>query len=235
MNEDAIERGKAMYHAVFGHESSDDLTGLREFTLEHLYADIWSRNAITLRERCIITVALLAAQGRDGELRQHLRAAVHQGLSKDELLEIMIHVAHYAGWPTGHSGQQAVLDVLGISAQELVGLNVKLAEAEKRGDPEAIAFLDGVLADDLIFRRANGEVVTKAKYLADLKPDAYDRLETTVETVTVHPDAAVVEVKVVAQRKGDEHAAEYKNIRRFVKRGGGWQLVAWLNTKIKDL
>ena len=52
----------------------------------------------------MITVALLAAQGRDDELRSHLQGAANQGISAIEMEEIMIHVAHYAGWPAGHHG-----------------------------------------------------------------------------------------------------------------------------------
>jgi alkylhydroperoxidase/carboxymuconolactone decarboxylase family protein YurZ len=52
---------------------------------------------ISMRERSMITVALLAAQGRHEELISHIRGARDQGISKEQILEIMIHVAHYAG------------------------------------------------------------------------------------------------------------------------------------------
>lgn len=111
--------GLAMYEALFGKQNKEPLIGLRQFTINHLFAKIWSRSRdpideeqmISLRERSMITVALLAAQGRDEELKKHIRGARHQGISKKQVLEIMIHVAHYAGWPAGNSGQRRALEV----------------------------------------------------------------------------------------------------------------------------
>ena len=61
-----------------------------------------------------MTIALLAAQGRPDQLKSHLRGARlgEDKLTKDEILELMIHVAHYAGWAAGASGQAAALSVL---------------------------------------------------------------------------------------------------------------------------
>jgi alkylhydroperoxidase/carboxymuconolactone decarboxylase family protein YurZ len=55
----------------------------------------------------MITVALLAAQGRDDEFKTHLEGAANQGISAIQIEEIMIHVAHYAGWAAGHHGLAA--------------------------------------------------------------------------------------------------------------------------------
>lgn len=114
----ATPEGLTMHQTIFGKPNEEPLIGLREFTINHLFANIWGRSVnpadskkmISLRERSIITVALLAAQGRDAELRKHIGAARHQGLSKEQILEIMIHVAHYAGWPAGNSGQRIALE-----------------------------------------------------------------------------------------------------------------------------
>lgn len=104
-DETARERGLRIYEEVFGSprsmEGADDLA---EMTVDHLFANVWSRPALNPRDRSLITVALLAAQGRDDELRSHLRGAENQGISEAEVQEIMIHVAHYAGWPAGHHG-----------------------------------------------------------------------------------------------------------------------------------
>jgi 4-carboxymuconolactone decarboxylase len=111
--------GLATYEALFGEPNKKPLIGLRKFTINHLFAKIWSRSLypndeagmITMRERSMITVALLAAQGRNEQLKEHLKGARNRGISKDQALEIMIHVAHYAGWAAGNSGQGAVLEV----------------------------------------------------------------------------------------------------------------------------
>jgi 4-carboxymuconolactone decarboxylase len=118
------EMGQEMYREVFGKPFFDTdqpapLVGVREFTINHLFANVWSRSrneldgsntGITLRERRLITIALLAAQGRADQLRDHVNGARRAGISKEVLLETMIHVAHYAGWPAGASGQSVVKD-----------------------------------------------------------------------------------------------------------------------------
>ena len=227
--------GLKVYQEVFGKPAGASMLGLREFTINHLFARIWSRSSallqaepeMTLRERSMITVALLAAAGRAEELKAHLEAAKHLGITRDQALEIMIHVAHYAGWPAGHSGQERVVEVFGAEA-ELTDLTRKMTDAEKCGD---VPFFREVLAEDLIFRRAKGAVVTKEQFILDLKEDAYEKLEANVLEVRDYPDGAVVNVKVIAKRRGEESEAQYLNVRRFVRRDGKWQLIAWLNTE----
>lgn len=228
--------GLKIYQEVFGKPAGPSMLGLREFTINHLFARIWSRSsvslekepAITLRERSMITVALLAAAGRAEELKAHLEAAKHLGITKQQALEIMIHVAHYAGWPAGHSGQERVLEVFGAEA-ELTDLIRKMTEAEKRGDAP---FFREVLAEDLVFRRAKGAVVTKEQFILDLKEDAFEKLEANLLEVRTYRDAAVVKVRVTAKRRGEGSEGQYLNVRRFVKRDGKWQLIAWLNTEV---
>ena len=107
MSDSAKERGQAVYKKLFGEEreSKPDDTALDGFTIEHLFADVWSRPNLQMSQRSMITVALLAALGRDRELARHIEGALHLGITRDEIIEIMIHVAHYAGWPPGHNGQ----------------------------------------------------------------------------------------------------------------------------------
>ena len=116
--------GQKMYEEVLGKPVFADnqmppLIGVREFTVNHLFANVWSRSlnvsgenpGITLRERRLITMALLAAQGRSDQLKDHVRGASRAGIAKEVLLELMIHVAHYAGWPAGASGQAIVQNI----------------------------------------------------------------------------------------------------------------------------
>lgn len=111
--------GQEMYEMLFGKPAKMPLCGLREFTINHLFANVWSRSRppideahmISLKERSMITVSLVAAQGRTEELESHIRGALHQGISKEQVLEIMIHVAHYAGWPAGNNGQRVAMNV----------------------------------------------------------------------------------------------------------------------------
>jgi 4-carboxymuconolactone decarboxylase len=106
------ERGQEVYERVFGRRKSnfDDL--LDDFTIDHLFANVWSRDEhLSTVDRSKITVAMLAALGRDSELKTHIKGALQQGTLDEELEEIMVHVAHYAGWPAGHRGLDILHDV----------------------------------------------------------------------------------------------------------------------------
>lgn len=231
-NDSAVKRGQDTYQRLFGEKSSDDQTGLRQFTIAHLFADIWSREEqLPMRDRSMITVALLAAQGRVDELRQHIAGALHQKITQGQILEIMIHVAHYAGWPAGHSGQRIALQV--FEEQKLRDLNIKIGEAEKNGDVE---FLESILAENLIFERANKNVVNKEEYLAALSSGArtYESLVTDQIKVGLDDDNAVVTLRVTTKGKlnGEEFSGQFTNVRRFVRLNGQWQCVEWRNTRI---
>ena len=63
------------------------------------WGHVWSRDTISLRERSMMTIALLAGLGNDGELALHLRAIPNTGASRDDVLEALMHVAVYAGVP----------------------------------------------------------------------------------------------------------------------------------------
>lgn len=104
-------RGEAILQQMFGGvpvvpETSQDMMSM---TVEHLFGDVWSRDGLALRDRSLITVAVLAALGREPQLALHLRGALRLGLTPVELREALMHVAHYSGWPTGLRGL-ALLD-----------------------------------------------------------------------------------------------------------------------------
>lgn len=72
---------------------------LAELTDDVLFGDVWQREELSPRDRSLITVAALAANGNTEQLRGHLNLAKTNGLSEVELAEVMIHLAFYAGWP----------------------------------------------------------------------------------------------------------------------------------------
>jgi 4-carboxymuconolactone decarboxylase len=78
---------------------------VRELSITHLFAHVWNRPTLSMRDRSLITITLLAAQGRTDQLRDHIRGARHRGMTRDEIMETMVQVAHYAGWPSGIGGQ----------------------------------------------------------------------------------------------------------------------------------
>lgn len=72
---------------------------LAEITHSLLFGDIWRRDILTPRERSLITLACLAALGREKQLGWHIGFAGENGLSRRELSEAFTHLAFYAGWP----------------------------------------------------------------------------------------------------------------------------------------
>jgi 4-carboxymuconolactone decarboxylase len=72
---------------------------LVELTDDVLFGDIWTRPQLPPRDRSLITVAALVALYRTDQLESHLRRALDNGLTVDELAEVITHLAFYAGWP----------------------------------------------------------------------------------------------------------------------------------------
>ena len=76
---------------------------LVELTDDVLFGDVWERPGLSKRDRSMITVAALVALNRTEQLPGHLRRAIENGVTVDELTEAITHLAFYAGWPTAMS------------------------------------------------------------------------------------------------------------------------------------
>ena len=72
---------------------------LAELTDDVLFGDVWEREGLSQRDRSLITVAALIANGNTDQLPGHLNRARTNGISEAELSEVMTHLAFYAGWP----------------------------------------------------------------------------------------------------------------------------------------
>ena len=77
------------------------------------FGDVWSRPGLPVRDRSMITVALLAALGQPEELRSHIAGALNVGITREEIVEILTHVSIYAGVPAAGSAMRVAADVLG--------------------------------------------------------------------------------------------------------------------------
>jgi 4-carboxymuconolactone decarboxylase len=76
---------------------------LAELTDEVLFGDVWDRPELARRDRSLITVASLVTNGNTEQLVSHLRLAKQNGLTEAELVEAIVHLAFYAGWPRAMS------------------------------------------------------------------------------------------------------------------------------------
>lgn len=71
-----------------------------EMSVGHLFGDVWGRPGLSLRDRQLVTLAANIALARPSGNHSHYLSAMHLGITKEEICEVMIQVGHYAGWPT---------------------------------------------------------------------------------------------------------------------------------------
>ncbi len=117
-DEEHYQQGMDVRRAVLGDSHVDrtlsQLTPLNEefqnFITRYAWGDIWTRPGLERHTRSMITIAMLIALNREAELKMHLRAAFNNGVTRDELKELIMHSALYCGLPaanaTMHLAQQ---------------------------------------------------------------------------------------------------------------------------------
>jgi 4-carboxymuconolactone decarboxylase len=79
---------------------------LVDLTEKVLFGDVWERPGLSKRDRSVITVTALVAMNRTEQLPYHLQRALDNGVTKDEIVEIITHLAFYSGWPTAMSAMR---------------------------------------------------------------------------------------------------------------------------------
>lgn len=105
-------KGQTRAQALFGEIAPK----FAELTDEVLYADVWERPELSKRDRSLITVAALVAMNRPPQLTSHLGLALKNGVSKEELIEAITHLAFYAGWPNSVTAVMTAKEVFDKSA-----------------------------------------------------------------------------------------------------------------------
>lgn len=111
MKDERIERGMKVRRDVLGDEHVDaaearstTFTGpFQEYVTGAAWADVWDRPGLDRRTRSAITLAVLTALRAEDELAMHVRAALRNGLSPEEIAEVLLHTAVYAGLPAGNA------------------------------------------------------------------------------------------------------------------------------------
>lgn len=125
---DRLEQGKRKFEELYGEGKADGLiamqTGLAQdlarYGIEFNFGDIYSRPGLTLAQREMITLgALVALGGLEPQLRGHTRGALNAGLTPTEILETVIHVVQYAGFPRALNAIRVVTDTLIESGAEI--------------------------------------------------------------------------------------------------------------------
>jgi 4-carboxymuconolactone decarboxylase len=111
MTDDRYERGMRVRREVLGDEHVDAATagaseltaGFQELITRYAWGEVWSRPGLDRRTRSCITITALVAGGHDHELAMHLRAARRNGLTWDEIREVLLQTAVYCGVPAANS------------------------------------------------------------------------------------------------------------------------------------
>ena len=84
---------------------------LAELTSDVVFGDVWERSELSKRDRSLITVAVLTALYRTEQLRGHIGRALDNGVTKEEIAEVIVHMAFYAGWPTAANAVRVAKEV----------------------------------------------------------------------------------------------------------------------------
>ena len=111
MSDDTYEAGMKVRREVLGDEHVDraienttELTApFQDFITRYAWGSVWTREGLDRRTRSCITLAVLTALGRENEIAMHVRAARTNGLTPEEIGEVLLHTAVYAGVPAANA------------------------------------------------------------------------------------------------------------------------------------
>jgi 4-carboxymuconolactone decarboxylase len=124
------EQGMAVRRGVLGDAHVDAAVArtdafnapFQDFIVRYAWGDVWSRPGLDRRTRSMLTVALLAALGHERELAIHVHGALRNGVTREEIAEVLLHTAVYAGVPAANTAfavvSQVIADVTGASEQD---------------------------------------------------------------------------------------------------------------------
>jgi 4-carboxymuconolactone decarboxylase len=109
MSKEVFERGLEIRKKVLGAEfveksfaAADDFNRpMQELTTEYCWGAVWGRDTLSMKTRSMLNLAMISCLNRPHELKMHVKGALKNGVSKDEIREVFLQVAIYAGIPAG--------------------------------------------------------------------------------------------------------------------------------------
>ena len=115
-----FDRGLEMRKRVMGNDFVERaFTGLTPFTApmqqyitRNAWGDVWQRPGLDLRTRSLITVAMLTALGKQNELKGHVRGALRNGATPEDIQEVLLHASIYCGVPTAVEAFRSAAEVI---------------------------------------------------------------------------------------------------------------------------
>ncbi|MFC2015858.1 carboxymuconolactone decarboxylase family protein [Chloroflexota bacterium] len=119
MNKELFEKGLKVRREVLGAEHVDASLAnadsfdilIQELVTQYCWGDVWNRPGLDRRTRSFLNLAMIAALNRPHELRVHIRGAINNGLTKEEIAEVFLQVAIYCGVPAGVDSFRAAREV----------------------------------------------------------------------------------------------------------------------------
>jgi 4-carboxymuconolactone decarboxylase len=123
---DAFDKGMQIRHHMFGAAGAEErVQGASEFmrpfedvVTRYCFGETWSRPQLDLRTRSLITLAALTALSKPNQIKVHVRGALANGVTPEEIREVLLHVAVYAGIPAGVEAFTAADEVLKQHSQK---------------------------------------------------------------------------------------------------------------------
>uniref|UniRef100_UPI0031018C74 carboxymuconolactone decarboxylase family protein n=1 Tax=Neorhizobium sp. EC2-8 TaxID=3129230 RepID=UPI0031018C74 len=118
--EDMFEKGLALRRQVLGSEyvdkslanANDFMMSFQRITTEWCWGYAWGRDTLDLKTRSMLNLAMLTALNRAAEIKLHVRGAVNNGLTAEEIREVLLHATVYCGIPAGLDAFKAANEVL---------------------------------------------------------------------------------------------------------------------------
>jgi len=125
MSDDKHARGMKIRRAVLGNDYVDKAEAnktsfdvdFQQFITETAWGSVWARPQLDIRTRHLLTIAMLAALGKERELALHLRSTVNTGVTQEDVKELLLQVAVYAGIPAANSAMAVAKSVYAALAE----------------------------------------------------------------------------------------------------------------------
>ena len=121
MDNELYKKGMEIRRSVLGDEHVDKAEAnktdfdkdFQEYITNNAWGAVWSRPGLTKRERSLITIALLAALGHEEELAMHIRATKNTGATEEDVKEVLLQIAVYAGVPVANGAIKIAKEIFG--------------------------------------------------------------------------------------------------------------------------
>jgi 4-carboxymuconolactone decarboxylase len=120
MNQDLYDQGIAMRRKVLGDAhvdaslaaATDFSRDLQEYVTQYCWGDIWNRPGLTLRERSLVNLAMITALNRGHEFKAHVRGAINNGVTVEQIKEVLMQTAFYCGGPAALEAFRLAAEVI---------------------------------------------------------------------------------------------------------------------------